>query len=178
MNTYNFGWIFAFILLQRLYEVIASKSNYNTLSAMGAQEFHPESFRNIAIMHALYFAALLFESYPWQLPLDLWTILCLIAVITLAGLRLWCMSALRPYWNVRIIVVPGAHVRRTGPYRFLRHPNYWVVVMEFIFLPLLLRAPITMILFSIANLVLLQRRIRLEEEVLRKFTDYDQVFGQ
>jgi hypothetical protein len=56
--------------------------------------------------------------------------------------------------------------KRSGPYRWLRHPNYLPVALEFVFLPLLMRAFITLVVFSIVNLVLLRQRIRLEEMAL------------
>ncbi|HEY3490517.1 MAG TPA: isoprenylcysteine carboxylmethyltransferase family protein [Candidatus Deferrimicrobiaceae bacterium] len=175
--TRSFAWVFGVLLLQRAFEVFVSIRNRKALEPLGAKEFHPESFRNIAAMHALYFVSLAVESYPWRLPLDVRTISCLVAVALLAGLRLWCMASLHPYWNVRIVVVPGAHVKSSGPYRFLRHPNYLVVVLEFLFLPLLMRAPVTMVVFSVANLFALRQRIRFEEEALRSLTDYGKVFG-
>jgi methyltransferase len=58
----------------------------------------------------------------------------------------------------------------------MRHPNYLVIVLEFLLLPLLLRAPVTLVLFSIANLALLRKRIRLEENALRELTDYGEKF--
>jgi protein-S-isoprenylcysteine O-methyltransferase Ste14 len=56
--------------------------------------------------------------------------------------------------------------KRSEPYRWLRHPNYLLVALEFVFLPLLMRAFITLVVFSIVNLVLLRQRIRLEEMAL------------
>lgn len=177
MTTYSFSWVFVVVLLQRLFEMHVSRRNRNALEPLGAKEFHPESFRNIAVLHTAYLLSLFVESYPWRLPLDARTILCLFAVAFLAGMRLWCMASLSPYWNVRIIVVPGGQVKRSGPYRFLRHPNYLVVVLEFLFLPLLMRAPATLVVFSLANLAVLRQRIRLEEKALREQTDYEKVFS-
>lgn len=176
MTTHSFAWLFVVVLLQRLFEMGLSRRNRAALEPLGAREFHPESFRRIAAMHSLYLVSLIVESYPWRLPLDARTILCLAAVATLGAFRLWCMASLHPYWNVRIVVVPGARVKTAGPYRWFRHPNYAVVVLEFLFLPLLMRAPVTLAVFSVANLFLLRQRIRLEEEALRSLTDYDEAF--
>jgi methyltransferase len=177
VTTVSFSWVFVVVLLQRLFEMRVSRRNRNALAPLGAKEFHPESFRTIAVLHAAFLLSLFVESYPWRLPLDARTILCLSAVAVLGGMRLWCMASLKPYWNVRIIVVPGGKVKRSGPYRHLRHPNYLVVVLEFLFLPLLMRAPATLVVFSLANLVVLRQRIRLEEQALRELTDYEKVFS-
>lgn len=176
MIRHSFLWIFAAVLLQRLFEVVVSERNRRALEPLGAREFHPESFRMIAFMHGLYLISLMAESYPWMLPADTRTWTCLAVIGTLAAVRLWCMASLGNYWNIRIIVVPGGTARHEGPYRFMRHPNYLVVVLEFIFLPLLLRAPATLAVFSVANLLVLRNRIRLEEEALRELTDYNDIF--
>jgi methyltransferase len=131
-----------------------------------------ESFRVLVALHGAFLLALALESFPWRVPADLRTVSCLGVLLLLAGLRYWCISTLGPHWNIRIILVPGAPVIRRGPYRILRHPNYLVVVLEFLFLPLLCRAPITMAVFSVANLLVLRQRIRLEEAALGAFTDF------
>jgi len=169
---YSFAWIFAVVALQRLFELILSRRNRRTLEALGGREFYPESFRNVAALHGLFFAALLAESYPWRVPFDALTVFCLFALSLLSGVRYWCMVALGRYWNVRIVVVPGGAAKRSGPYRYVRHPNYLAVTLEFLFLPLLLRAPVTLVVFFTANLAVLRQRIRLEEKALRKLTDY------
>jgi methyltransferase len=174
--THSFAWLFVVVLLQRIFELAVSRRNIRALSKLGAREFHPESFRRIALLHTLYLCSLAAESYPWRLPFDARSIVCLVALALLGGIRLWCMATLGSYWNVRIVVVPGGRTVRSGPYRFLRHPNYGVVALEFLFLPFLLRAPVTLVVFSLANLLVLRRRIRLEEEALRSFTDYSEAF--
>ncbi len=164
----SFAWVFAVLAAQRIFELAISRRNRRFVEASGGREFHRESFRNIAALHTGFYLSLLYESRPWMLPVDARTILCLAALAVLSGIRYWCMAALGRYWNVRIVAAPGMTVARRGPYRFLRHPNYLVVVLEFLFLPLLLRAPVTLIVFSAANALVLTQRIRFEEEALRE----------
>lgn len=171
-------WVFGFYFAERLFELGLARRNRRTLIARGGREFSPESYRTVVWLHALFFIALLLESYPWRVPLDALTVFCLTLLVVLQAVRYWCIVSLGPCWNTRIIVVPGARVVRHGPYRFLRHPNYLVVTLEFAALPLLMRAPLTLFVFSLANLVLLRRRIRLEEEALREQTDYDDRFSR
>jgi methyltransferase len=159
-------WIVGWVLAMRLVEVVVSDRHRRALLARGGREFFPASYQRIALMHGLFIAALVVESFPWVVALDLLSYACLAVLAGLQVGRWWCMAALGENWNVRIIVVPGEGRKLTGPYRWIRHPNYLVVVLELIFLPLLMRAFITLAVFSIANLLLLRQRIRLEEMAL------------
>jgi methyltransferase len=172
----SFFWIFPFLLLQRLFELYLSRKHRRALLARGGREFHPEFFPVIAGLHVLFLVSLAVESYPWRYPLSPFTWGCLSALALVTAGRYWAIASLGENWNVRIVLVPGEPAKRKGPYRFLRHPNYLVIVLEFLFFPLLLRAPVTLVVFSLANLALLRRRIRLEEEALGKYTDYEEKF--
>ncbi|MDN0200674.1 isoprenylcysteine carboxylmethyltransferase family protein [Streptomyces sp. S.PNR 29] len=98
------------------------------------------------------------------LPAVGWPMLAL-AVLAQA-LRWWCITTLGPYWNTRVIVVPGARLVGAGPYRFLRHPNYVAVVVEVAALPLVHCAWLTATVFTVANAVLLAVRVRCENAAL------------
>jgi methyltransferase len=84
------------------------------------------------------------------------------------ALRWWCIATLGPYWNTRVIVVPGARLVGTGPYRFLRHPNYVAVVVEVAALPLVHSAWLTAAVFTVANAMLLTVRVRCENAALTR----------
>lgn len=93
------------------------------------------------------------------------------AILALASqaLRWWCIATLGPRWNTRIIVVPGLPLVRRGPYRLLPHPNYVVVALEGLVLPLVATAWVTAGVFTVLNAVLLLRfRIPAEERALRE----------
>ena len=172
----SFLWVFSLLVAERLFEMRLAAKNRRILLQRGGREFFPESYRVIFWMHLLFMICLVVESYPWFIAFDSLTVACLIAVLLLQLVRYWCVLSLKEYWNTRIILVPGDKVVRHGPYRFLRHPNYVVVTLEFFILPLLARAPLTLVIFSIANLFVLRQRITLEEKALRGHTDYDQHF--
>ena len=82
-------------------------------------------------------------------------------------LRYWTIVSLGPYWTTRVIVVPGAPVVRDGPYRFMRHPNYVIVVAEIAVLPMVFGAWRIALVFSILNAVALAHRIRIESAARR-----------
>ncbi|MGE5664285.1 MAG: isoprenylcysteine carboxyl methyltransferase family protein [Deltaproteobacteria bacterium] len=172
----SFAWVIPVIVIQRLFELRLSERHRSALLARGGREYHAETFPAMVALHVLFLASLAVESYPWRFPLDAVTWGCLAALAVVTAGRYWVIASLGEYWNVRIVVVPGAAVRRAGPYRFMRHPNYLVIVLEFLLLPLLMRAPVTLVVFSTANLFVLGERIRLEEKVLRELTDYGERF--
>ncbi|MGV9288440.1 isoprenylcysteine carboxyl methyltransferase family protein [Streptomyces sp. NPDC003719] len=98
------------------------------------------------------------------LPAPGWVMLAL--ALLAQALRWWCITVLGPYWNTRVIVVPGARLVGAGPYRFLRHPNYVAVVVEIAALPLVHSAWLTATAFTAANALLLTVRIRCENTAL------------
>jgi methyltransferase len=100
-----------------------------------------------------------FPAY-WPMPLTLF--------LLVQPLRYWAILSLGENWNTRILVVPGAKPVRRGPYRYLKHPNYVVVVVEILTFPLIFGAWITALVFSALNAALLSVRIREEDRALRE----------
>jgi methyltransferase len=94
-----------------------------------------------------------------------WPMLALVIAAQL--LRWWCIATLGRQWCTRIVVVPGSPTVTSGPYRWLKHPNYLAVVVEGFALPLVHTAWVTATVFTVANAVLLRTRIAAEEEALR-----------
>jgi methyltransferase len=93
-----------------------------------------------------------------------WT---MVTVTVLAnGLRWWCIRTLGPRWTARVIVLPGAPLVRSGPYRWFSHPNYVAVIIEGFALPLAGSAWITAAAFTVLNAGLLTVRIRCETRAL------------
>jgi len=168
----SFAWILAVLFLQRMAELALCRRNRRALIAQGGKEFYPETYPAMVALHTFFFLSLAWESYPWRIPLDTRTTVCLAGLVAVTALRYASIATLGGRWTTRIVTVPGSEVVRSGPYRFFRHPNYLVIVLEFLLFPLLLRAPFTLVAFSLANLFLLRQRIRLEEKVLREITDY------
>lgn len=159
-------WIIGFLIAERLFEMVVARRNRLRMLARGGREYFAGSYRQIVILHVAFFAALILESRPWRIPVDALTIFGLFTLAVTMALRYWCVIALGDHWNTRIIVVPGKEPIRKGPYRLMRHPNYVAVALEFVAVPLLLRAPLTLVVFTILNLGVLRRRITLEEQAL------------
>jgi methyltransferase len=149
------------VTAERLAELYWARRNTATLLAQGASEFAPGHYPAIVLLHALWLASL--WIFGWVRSLNpVW----LVVFLALQVLRLWTLTTLGRRWTTRIIVLPGAPLVANGPYRFMAHPNYLVVIGEIAALPLCFGLPWLSLVFSIANAGLLSLRIRAENAAL------------
>jgi len=156
-------WIvLALVAVQRAAELFYSNRNTRRLLARGGVEAGAVQYPFIVLLHAAWLVSMAVLVPPQTQPR--WWLLGIYAA--LQPLRVWTIATLGPYWTTRIINVPGAPLVRTGPYRFMRHPNYVVVCAEIALLPLAFGAVEIAIVFSILNAALLSWRIRVEERTL------------
>lgn len=153
--------ILFFVLLQRVSEMGLARANTARLLAMGAREHAPGHYPLIVAVHAAWLAAL-FWLAPGR-PI-LWPLFVLFLLLQLG--RLWVLRTLGPRWTTRIIVLPGAPLVTGGPFRFVRHPNYLVVIGEIAVLPLVFGLWQVALLFTVLNALVLWIRIRGEERAL------------
>ena len=153
--------ILAFVTLERLLELFVANRNTKRLLARGAREHGAGHYPIIVGVHALWLATL------WVLApgrgIDMFW-LAMFVLLLLA--RFWIIATLGPRWTTRIIVHPDEPLVRSGPYRFLAHPNYWVVVGEIAVLPLVFGLPWVALVFTILNAAVLWFRIREENQAL------------
>ena len=151
----------ALVTLQRLGELWLSNRNTSRLLAKGAREHAPEHYRWVVAVHVLWLVVL------WLLapgrPVDgFW-----LAVYVLIELvRIWVLASLGPRWTTRIIVLPDADLVRRGPYRWVNHPNYLVVIAEIAVLPLVFGLWQVALVFSLVNAAALWVRIGHENRAL------------
>ena len=155
--------ILAVVTLQRLGELVLSRHNASRLLARGAIEIGAGHYPLVVSVHAAWLTAL------WVLGRDQDVSLAALAVyLALQVLRIWILTTLGPRWTTRIIVLPGEPLVASGPYRYLSHPNYAVVVGEIAVLPLALHLPWLSLIFTILNLAALAVRIPVEMRALRR----------
>jgi methyltransferase len=158
-----FAALIFILILQRLLEMVLGGQNRRWVLARGGKDWHERRFPVIVGVHALFFLSLALEwhygPHGWNRLWPLWLGLLLLAQL----LRLWSIRSLGKFWNVRIITIPGMQPLAKGPYRFIRHPNYAAVIVEIFAIPVLCRAYFTAIIFSLANALILARRIPEEE---------------
>lgn len=144
--------------VERLVELVISKRHAAAALARGGVEFGQRHFPPMVILHTGLLLACIAEVVLLDRPFigALGWPMLVVALLCQAG-RYWVIASLGQQWNTRVIVVPGAERVRRGPYRFawLRHPNYWIVAIEGIALPLVHTAWITALVFTILNAILL-----------------------
>lgn len=150
------------VLAQRLAELIYARRNEARLKAAGGIEHGAGHYPLFVLLHAGWLVAL-WASIPAHAPAN-WWLLGGFAVAQLG--RLWVLASLGRWWTTRIITLPGAPLVRRGPYRYVRHPNYLIVVAEIALLPLAFGAWGIALGFSLLNALLLAWRIRIEDRAL------------
>ena len=155
------------IIIQRISELILSKRNENYLISKGAIEYDKEGYKYIVLMHNLFFISVITEFVFLERQLnEYWKVLLIIFICTQL-LRYWAIFTLGKRWNTKILVLPDIEPIRSGLYKYLKHPNYIAVVIEIAVIPLLFSCYFTAIIFSVLNLLVLNRRIRIEEKALK-----------
>ena len=153
--------LLGFVTAERLGELVLARRNTARLLAAGAVEHAPRHYPLIVLLHAVWLIGLWLLA--WNLPIHLgW----LAVFVVLQGLRLWVLATLGPRWTTRIIVLPQADLVARGPYRFVRHPNYLVVIGEIAVLPLAFGLVWYAGLFSLLNAGILFFRITAENKAL------------
>ena len=164
-----FTALVALVGLERLAELVVSTRNAAWSFARGGVEYGRGHYPVMVALHTGFLVAMLVEAWVRRpdVPATLaWSMLAL--VLASQVLRWWCIATLGRRWNTRVIVVPGLAPVTSGPYRWLRHPNYVAVVVEGVALPLVHGAWMTAAAFTVANAVLLTVRIRVEDAALAR----------
>jgi methyltransferase len=157
----------ALIALQRLLDLRLSRRHERALKARGAYESGAGHYPAIVALHAGWLVSVLVEG--WSRGPELTTLWPLWAALFLAGqaLRYWAILSLGGRWTTRIMVLPGAPLFTSGPYKYVRHPNYVGVALEVLAAPLVFGAWTTACVFTVLNAGVLLVRLRSEERALR-----------
>ena len=154
--------LLGFVTAERLTELILARRNTSSLLKRGAREVAPSHYPLIVALHAAWLGGLWLLA--WNRPIE---VVWLVPFAAVQVLRFWVLATLGERWTTRIVILPGAPLVKVGPYRFLNHPNYAVVVAEIGLLPLVFGLPWFALLFSILNGLVLSIRVTAENAALR-----------
>ncbi len=158
---------------QRLVELRISARNRKTIGS--ADQASRSTYPLMVATHVALFAVCAWPRPRHRVPRSL-EIAALLGLGASTFLRLWVIRTLGDDWNVTAHVRPDIHIETGGPYRFIRHPNYVAVALEFACLPVAVGAAREGALLSLANAAVLVPRIRAEERLLDAIPGYRQAF--
>lgn len=162
-----YGAVLLATAAERVVELRVSNRNAAWSLRNGGVEHGRGHYPAMVLLHSGFLVACFAEA--WLLDRPFWPALglpLLLGAGLLQALRWWCIKTLGDRWNTRVIVVPGLPRIDFGPYRLLRHPNYLVVVLEGLVLPLIHNSWLTAGAFTVLNAVLLRTRIQAENRAL------------
>jgi methyltransferase len=156
------------VVAERAVELVVTRRNLAWALKRGGREHGADHYPWMVATHASFLVACPLEVLALDrpfLPLLGWPMLGV--VLSTMALRYWAITALGRRWMTKVVVIPGLEPVTSGPYRWLRHPNYLAVVLEVAALPLVHTAWITAVVWSTANALVLRARIAVEEAALR-----------
>lgn len=161
-----FTLFISFVILLRISELILARRNQKWLLQNGAKEFGKEHYPFIVALHVSFFISLLVE-YSLKGSVS-WSPILITFYFLLIAFKGWVIFSLGKFWNTRIFRIPELPLIKKGPYKYIRHPNYIVVVAELLIIPLVFDLYFTAILFTILNAIMLSVRIKAEEKAILK----------
>ena len=169
VSLWGFTVLVGMLAAQRLWELGRSRRNEIRMRQHGGFERFPEHYRFMVVLHFSWFAAMLVEVWYLRTAPSFWLmIVAFLGLVAGQVLRYLAILTLAERWSTRIYVVPNEPLIQHGIYRFVRHPNYLGVILEIASVPLIYAAYGTAVVWSLANLILLRHRIKLEELALQE----------
>ncbi len=159
-----FSLFITLIVLVRFAELAYAARNEKILRKKGAVEFGREHYPLMIVLHTAFFCAMILEylflsDKSFSMPLIL-----LFFILLLFKFRI--IYVLGPYWNTKILRLPGTPLVTRFPYNIIKHPNYLIVVCEIAVIPLAFHLYYTAAIFTILNLFVLYIRIKAENKAL------------
>lgn len=153
-----------FLVSLRLGELAVSKRNERWLLQHGGIEFGKKHYPVIVALHTAFICSLVIE-YAVQRPESyVPSLLLLYGALVIS--KSWVILTLGHFWTTRIYRIPRSQLVATGPYKYMKHPNYLIVVLEIAIIPLAFHLYLTALLFSVLNAFMLRVRIREENLAL------------
>jgi methyltransferase len=165
--------VVAAVAMLRFAELAISARNRHALAAGGATAVYEPHFKWMALLHIAILVGATAEVVVLRRPfIPTLAVPALGLLVGATWTRWWVMQTLGEHWNVGVMDSTRQGVVDTGPYRWVRHPNYTAVFVELVALPLVHTAWITATAGAIAHLYVLRARVAAEDRVLLASPDY------
>jgi methyltransferase len=180
MTNPSFLWylaLLAAVAVFRMIELWFSTQHQTRLFAEGATKIHEPFYPLMVGVHVSMLVASPLEIWIEQRPFHPWLGWPMLMLLggCLVG-RVWVWRSLGEQWNVQI-VKSQRPIIDSGPYHYVRHPNYTLVIIEMFALPLVHSAYWTALLCSLVNAGILHKRIHHEEAALFAHPEYAAKMG-
>lgn len=155
----------SFIILLRIGELILSRRNEIWLLQNGAIEYGQKHYPYIVSLHVLFIISLMTEYTTTQtisFSLFFLVLYCLLLIV-----KTWIILSLGKFWNTKIYHISGFPLIKKGVYKYVKHPNYLIVIAEIAIIPLVYHLYFTAAAFTVLNAIVLSVRVKEENRVLK-----------
>jgi methyltransferase len=170
--------LLAAVGVERLLELRISRRHQHELASFGARKHDDPRYRWMVALHAGVLVGAALEVLLLRRPFIPWLAVSAVLLFAFATLvRWWVIRTLGIHWNTEVVNSAPLGVVSSGPFRWIRHPNYLGVFVELIALPLIHTAWITAIFAAFGDVLVLRNRLRIEERVLDNVPAYRAVMG-
>jgi len=175
-------WLFLTLLLAvaalRIFELRISKRHQQRMTSRGASKVKDPYFRWMAMFHTLVLIAAAAEVVFLHRPLIPTLAISMLALFLASNLvRWWVIRTLGEHWNVQVVDSTRLGFITSGPFRYVRHPNYAAVFVEMLALPLIHTAWITALAGGLIHILVLSLRLSVEDPMLLSNPDYAAAMG-
>lgn len=155
----------SFIILLRIGELILSRRNEIWLLQNGAIEYGQKHYPYIVALHVLFIVSLIIEYSTTQTTT--FSLFFLVLYFLFLAFKVWVITSLGKFWNTKIYHIPDFPLIKNGAYKYVKHPNYMVVIAEIAIIPLVFHLYYTAIAFTVLNAIMLFVRVKEENKVLK-----------
>ena len=162
--------VLAAVLVMMLAELWLSMSNERVLRANGAIEADDPVFAVMRLAYPGVFVSMAVEGAIDGVQPDAMVFTGVAVMFAAKALKFWAIASLGTRWTYKVLVIPALPLVTTGPYRWMRHPNYVAVVGELIAMALMTHARVTGPLGTLFFAWLLWRRIAAEERAMELYS--------
>jgi methyltransferase len=163
----------------RIFELRVSRRHQQQMVARGAKKIVDPKFRWMVLVHTGVLLGSACEVVFLKRPLI--PALAAVTIVLFLGanaVRWWVIRTMGQHWNVQVVDSTELGVVTSGPFRYVRHPNYAAVFVEMLALPMIHTAWITATFGAVAHVIVLMQRLSAEERVLLANADYRAAMAQ
>ena len=160
--------LLAIVFAPMLVEARRANRNERLQRARGGIEPAGDVYSVMRIAYPAVFFAMIAEGTWRQVVVSDLAVPGFLLFLLAKALKWWAIRSLGRSWTFRVIVVPGDAAVTSGPYAWLRHPNYVAVAGELVAVALMSGALVAGPLGTLLFCGLMLKRMSVEDRALRQ----------